>query len=258
MEQRFTFDRVADLYRASRPEYPEALIDDVLSQADLRATDAVLEVGCGSGQATKSFARRGFRILAIEPGTELVRAARESLAEFANVEFFEGTFEAWPTRPAAFRLLIAAQSWHWVAPRVRFAKAAETLSPGGSLAVFGHVPMGLPAPLLEDLKRIYLRRTGVWGPSPEAWYFPNGPIKGEFDESSMFGPVQHKAYSWVWRHTTSSYTSLLRTRSDYRMLAPEIRQKLLDEVTESVKDHGGKFDMEYETHLYISHRLDRD
>ena len=256
MERRFTFDQAADLYKVARPEYPEALVDNVVSYADLQTADPVLEVGCGTGQATNSFARRGFRILAIEPGTALVRAARERLAEFANVEFFEATFEAWPATPSAFRLVMAAQSWHWVSPKLRFAKAAEALSPSGSLAIFGHVPVGLPAPLLEDFEQIYLRQTGVWGPPPEAWYLPSGPIKGEFDESGLFGPVEHKAYSWTWRHTTSSYSNLLLTRSDCRMLAPEIRKRLLDEIAKSVEDHGGVFDMAYETHLYLSHRLD--
>ena len=31
MEQRFTFDQVANLYHAVRPDYPEALIEDVVS-----------------------------------------------------------------------------------------------------------------------------------------------------------------------------------------------------------------------------------
>ena len=76
MEQRLTFDQVADLYLATRPDYPEALIEDVLSHADLKPNDKILEVGCGSGQATKSFAKRGFPIVAIDPGAEMLRGAR--------------------------------------------------------------------------------------------------------------------------------------------------------------------------------------
>src|SRR5713226_844608 len=58
MEQRFTFNQVASVYRDARPDYPEALIDDVVSYAGLKPNDAILEVGCGTGQATKSFAAR--------------------------------------------------------------------------------------------------------------------------------------------------------------------------------------------------------
>jgi ubiquinone/menaquinone biosynthesis C-methylase UbiE len=97
-------------YRASRPDYPDALIDDVISCAGLKPNDPVLEVGCGTGQATKSFAMRGLQIVAIDPGPEMVRAARESLAKFDNVELVESTFEAWPPNRAPFQLVVAAQS----------------------------------------------------------------------------------------------------------------------------------------------------
>jgi ubiquinone/menaquinone biosynthesis C-methylase UbiE len=78
MEQRFAFDEIANLYKVARPDYPEALIEDVVSYADLKPNDKILEVGCGSGQATKSFAKRSFPIVAIDPGPEMLRGARES------------------------------------------------------------------------------------------------------------------------------------------------------------------------------------
>ncbi|WP_247505566.1 class I SAM-dependent methyltransferase [Bradyrhizobium sp. 1] len=112
MEQRFTFNQIAGAYRASRPDYPKALVDDVVSYASLKPGDPVLEVGCGTGQATKSFAARDLQIVAIDPGGEMVRTARESLAGFDNVELAETTFEAWPQDRGPFRLIIAAQSWH--------------------------------------------------------------------------------------------------------------------------------------------------
>ncbi|HEY1783760.1 MAG TPA: class I SAM-dependent methyltransferase [Roseiarcus sp.] len=255
MEQRFQFDEIATLYEAARPGYPDALIEDVVSHADLKLNDRILEVGCGTGQATKSFAGQGFPILAIEPGPELLRVARRSLAGFSNVAFLETTFEAYPAR-AAFRLIVAAQSWHWVSPETRFHKAAKALSPRGSLAVFGHVPVGLPAALLARFKDIYLRRTGRWGRPPEAWYLPDGPFKGWFDESGLFGPVEHRNYPWQWRHTTASYLDFLRTRSDLRMLEPGKRDEMLSEIAAAVEDHGGAFAVDTETHLYMARRLD--
>ena len=254
MEQRFTFDQVASIYRASRPDYPEALVDDVVSYADLKPNDPILEIGCGTGQATKSFARRALQIVAIDPGPEMIRAASETLANFDNVQLIETTFEAWPANEASFQLIIAAQSWHWVSPELRFRKAAKVLSPNGSLAVFANVPVGLPPPLLEQLRKIYLRHAVTWGPSPEAWYLPNGPFKGGFDESGLFGPVGHQYYPWKCRHTTSSYISLLRTRSDLRMLTTSIREELLNELSKAIDVQGGEFEVGYESHLYIARR----
>ena len=182
MEERFAFDQIANVYKVARPDYPEALIEDVVSYADLKQGDHILEVGCGTGQATKAFAKRGFPIVAMDPGPEMLRCAREDLAGFSNVELLETTFEAWPTNHGTFRLIVAAQSWHWVSPEMRFTKAVEALSPNGSLAVFGNVPVGLPTELLAQFEDIYLRLTGNWGPPPEVGYLPIGPFKGWFDE----------------------------------------------------------------------------
>ena len=120
MEERFAFDQIANVYKVARPDYPEALIEDVVSYADLKQGDPILEVGCGTGQATKSFAKRGFPIVAMDPGPEMLRVARDDLAGFSNVELLETTFEAWPANRGAFRLIVAAQSWHWVSPEMRF------------------------------------------------------------------------------------------------------------------------------------------
>ena len=258
MERRFTFNQVADLYRAARPDYSEALIEDVVSYADLKPNDKVLEVGCGTGLATKSFAKRGFPIVAIDPGPEMLRAARESLAGFGNVEFLEATFEGWPAKRGEFRLIVAAQSWHWAPPEVRFVKAAELLSAKGALAVFGHVPVELPRPFVARFKAIYLRHTGKWKPPPEAWYLPIGPLRAGFDESRLFEPVVHRCYLWKWEQTTSSYTDFLRTKSDHLMLESAKREEMLGEIAEAIDDRGGRLTVDYETHLYMARLLNRD
>jgi len=61
VEQRFAFDQVATAYAAARPAYPEALIDDVVSYADLRPTDS----GAGAREPGVTEAIRNSRKRAI-------------------------------------------------------------------------------------------------------------------------------------------------------------------------------------------------
>ena len=252
MEQRFTFNEIANIYDIARAGYPEALIDDIISYAGAQPNDAILEVGCGTGQATKSFALRGFPILAIEPGPDMVRVARDALAKFANVEIIETTLERWRPGALRFRLIIAAQSWHWVSPQIRFAKAAAVLSPKGTLAIFGHVPVGLPGKLRDRLEQIYSAHVGALHSPPETLYLPSGPVKGWFDDSGLFGAVLHKCYPWTWRHTTTSYINVLRTRSDHRILPAATRDALLEDVAAAIDREGGAFEADYESHLYMA------
>ena len=63
---RQTFDTVAALYHEARPSYPDGLYDELITLARLAPDeDALLEIGCGPGQATIPLARRGFAITAV-------------------------------------------------------------------------------------------------------------------------------------------------------------------------------------------------
>ena len=120
--------------------------------------------------------------------------ARQNCEPYPDVTIEQAEFEHYQGADNSFALVYSAQAWHWISPELRFAKAAQVVSPGGSLAVFGNVPVGLPAALLEDFRQIYLRRTGAWGLPPEAWYLPGGPIKADFERAGLFAPMTHKTY----------------------------------------------------------------
>jgi SAM-dependent methyltransferase len=253
MEYRFTFDRAADLYGAVRPTYPDSVFDDICDTADLGHDDAILELGCGAGQATRGFLRQGLQVLALDPGAELLRVARQSLASFQGVQFIQSTFEDWPPQSTRFRLIASAQAFHWIAPEVRFAKAANVLRPGGFLAVFGNVPVGLAPSLLADFRRIYAAHGFPLdrGP-PESWYLPAGPVAQLFTDSQLFEPVTHRSYAWTRPFTSQSYADFLRTRSDHQVMEPDTRQKVIAEVAAAIVAHNDQFEMNYETHLYMA------
>ena len=165
MVQRFTFDDVAALYDATRPDYPRALFDDIAAFAGLKPGDKILELGCGSGQATKDFVARGYRIVALDPGSELIEIARHKFAAASNVEFVASTFEAWPAEQAAYKLVPRRKSWYWIAPDIRFAKAADALVPGGAACRLRQRPdrrqfadpRGVTSNLRPSRARIYRR-----------------------------------------------------------------------------------------------------
>src|SRR4051795_519263 len=98
MEQRETFEQVADLYADARPGYPTALYDDLERLAGLGSQARVMEVGCGAGQATGDLAARAGRVLALDPGERLVAEARARVAA-ANVDFVVARFEDLEAEP---------------------------------------------------------------------------------------------------------------------------------------------------------------
>src|SRR5215217_7730278 len=123
---RTTFDRAASLYDEVRPGYPDDLFDDIVSLSGIQPGGRILEIGCGTGQATVPFARRGYRILCIELGENMATVARRNLEGYPQAEVRTGAFEEWPLQEGAFDLTISATAFHWLDPGIAYPKAAGT------------------------------------------------------------------------------------------------------------------------------------
>lgn len=249
MEPGRTFDSVAALYDAQRSGYPDSLFADLLAIASLEPGARVLEVGCGSGQATVGFASRGLEVTAVDPGGSLIEIARRRFANSPTVRFAVASFEEWPLQPGNFHLVAAAQSWHWVRPDVGFRKAADALVLGGRLAIFGHTPRW-SAELIASLEPSYRSLAPeLYAPPAENWYLPEGPIAGLASASGYFTDVVHRGYSWRSRHSASSFAAYLGTRSDHLRLPTQRRENLLASIESSLPQ---ELDADWVTNLYVA------
>src|SRR6266487_5476358 len=89
------FNDVPELYDRVRPGYPDELFADLVAITGMDTRSSVLEVGCGTGQATRLLAALGYSVTAIEPGAGMATLARRRLAAFRNVEVENSAFEEW-------------------------------------------------------------------------------------------------------------------------------------------------------------------
>lgn len=256
MEQAKSFDRIAELYGQVRRGYPAALFDDLAKLAGLGPDCRVLEVGCGTGQATVDLAARAHSVLALDPGGQLIAQARAQTTDIANIEYGVSRFEDFRPDEAGFDLLASAQAWHWVDPVVGFQKAGEALRPGGAFAMFGHVPMPLPEPYNSAFRNIFDQYwPGVWGAPPaQAAYLPSGPFADMITASGLFGPVTHRAYAWTWTMDPDLLGRYLRTDSSYHALAEDQRFALFDAMSHAVAKLGGVLQAPWETHMYVAQK----
>src|ERR1700733_9704217 len=129
------FDEVAAEYDRHRPVYPNELVDQACQVAGIGAGDRVLEIGCGTGQLTRSLVARGLHVTALEPGTSLIALARQNLEGAGEVEFVNARFEDAPLPRGQFQAVFSASAFHWVDPKVSWRKTADVLAPGGTLAL---------------------------------------------------------------------------------------------------------------------------
>jgi 16S rRNA A1518/A1519 N6-dimethyltransferase RsmA/KsgA/DIM1 with predicted DNA glycosylase/AP lyase activity len=68
-----------------RPTYPDQMFADLVAITGIDERSSVLEVGCGTGQATRSLAALGCSMTAVELGPGMAGLARQRLAGAPNV-----------------------------------------------------------------------------------------------------------------------------------------------------------------------------
>jgi SAM-dependent methyltransferase len=243
---RETFNQAAELYNRFRPGYPPELF------TDLPAGPRVLEIGCGTGQATAPVARLGRSVVAVELGADLAEVARRNVAGL-DVEVVVAAFEDWPLPEQKFDLVLAATSFHWIDPEIRMDKTADALKLGGALGVVTtqHVAGGSDQ-FFIDMQDCYLR----FDPdTPPGFRLPRAAdVPAEFDESDRYGPVRFHRYERDVECTTEEYLGLLSTYSNHRVL-PTLDGLLACIANLVDSRYDGRITMRYLTQLAVAERV---
>jgi trans-aconitate methyltransferase len=229
---RHTFDRAAEHYERARPSYPSALIDDLVHLTGIEAGDHPLEVGCGTGKATRQLAPRGFAITCIELGPALAGAATRQLSTYENVTVINADFDTWETGQR-FTLVFAATSWHWLDPATRYRRAWQLLEPGGHLAFWsaGHVVPIDGDPFFAEIQEVYDEIGEGLPPGSELARPGAVPDSvAEVEASGLFEDVVTRQYDWEITYDAASYIDLLNTFSGHIAMAQWQRDRLYGQI----------------------------
>jgi SAM-dependent methyltransferase len=238
-----SFGDDAEQYDRVRPGYPTEMVDELMKDAPSR----VLDVGCGTGIASRLFLARGCQVLGLEPDVRMAAVARRR-----GVTVEVGRFEDWEWANRRFDLLIAAQAWHWVDPHAGAAKAAEVVQPGGRIGLFWN--QANPDPRIRTaLGRAYARHAPELG--------ENSVLLGQRDfslyrsiadavrDTGRFEQVEILRYNRQLVYTTEVWLELTVTHSDHRKLEDGPRAGLISDLRTEIDREGGRVPVRYETVL---------
>ncbi len=254
---RATFGQDAHLYDQARPGYPDQMFADLARLAGLSPRSRVLEIGCGTGQATRPLARLGCTVVAVELSPAMAAVARRNLHDLPNVTIEVSSFEEWAPPASPFDLVLSATAFHWIDPEIRVGKAADVLRPGGSLAVIysEHVAGGTER-FFRDAQDCYERFDPKTPPGLRLTPAADIPDdSSEFDRSQRFGPAEFRRYEWEQPYTTRGYLDLLMTYSPTRSLPQPARDGLLACLASLIdRNHDGRISKRYLTQLALAHK----
>lgn len=260
-QRRTSFDAAAQLYDDARPDYPEQMVDAVQAYAQLSAGSRALEIGAGTGQATAQFAWRGIAVDAVEPGAAMADLIREKFeGSGLDVTVQTADFESAELETEAYDVAFAPTSWHWLAPGLRWERAADVLKPGGTLAAFWNVPHWRRTALIDQLDAVYQRSgadLSLLGPMLTA-EVEHGALMREWTadapDQGAFTDFRGAQYQWSADYDADGYVALLGTYGDHLTLDPDVREPLLANVAAVIEGHGGTIELPYTTHLLVGRR----
>ncbi len=243
---RGSFDKASREYDEIRPGYPEQLIEDIIRISRITEGGKILEVGCGTGQATMPFAKKGYGILCLDVGRRLAATAREKFKEYPNVRILNTSFEHSKLIGSFFDLLISATAFHWIQPDVSYSKAAQALKRSGYLALFWNTHPSPFTGFFKDVQEIYDRIMPMKSDSVS----PTARIVTEQEhylkESRLFEEVEIRKYRWSINYSADSYLKLLSTYSDHRRLSDKKRSQLYDDIRKLIESrYGGAIERPY-------------
>jgi len=248
---RTTFDREAERYGRARPAPPITLLNAMLKH--LPPDAHILEVGCGTGQATLPLAQARLQVYALELGPALAEHARINLSGYPNVTVETIAFEDFRT-DTRFDALMSVQAFHWIAPETGLMHAASLLRPGGALLLAWHQDRTEDTPFNRAADTVYNRYESpleLNRPTPSS-----SPARfiGTLEDSPLFGDLHVSRYPWRKVYGKERYLELLLTHSNVQAMKLPVQEHFLAEIAEVIDRHWGRVERFYESVLVSARR----
>ncbi|WP_151084497.1 class I SAM-dependent methyltransferase [Nocardioides cynanchi] len=228
-ERALSFGSVAAAYERHRPGYPDDVVSEVVAYAG-RPVRTALEIGAGTGKATRVFARHGITVTATDPDPEMLTELRRHVPP--TVVTVTAGLEGLPLT-ADFDLVFAAASLHWTDPAHRWPRVAGMLAPGGVFASFGgqvHLADDEQARAFGAVLAAYDVDDDV--PSPDGTA-ADGPLQWpgtELRGSDLFTDVRQTTIPRRLTMSSDDYVGHLSTISAYLVLPEAVRRTVLGRI----------------------------
>jgi hypothetical protein len=238
------FGEVAAMYDDVRPGYPDDIPAAVVAYHG-GVPERIVEVGAGTGKGTGTLLGIGAPITCIEPDARMAAVLRE---KFPGVRVEHSTFEQWTAPPGGVPLIACARAWHWLDEATRHRRAHDALTPGGTLAAFGH-KYGYADPAHADAVTgaIHAVEPGVQDRG-DTW------LVDDIAGSGVFADVQATVWHRPLELSTERYLQLFQTFGPFRKRTPEQQTEVLERLGAVVDGLGGSIVLRLRTTLVLARR----
>ncbi len=254
LEQRSNwYSPVADIYYNARPRYPQKLIDRSVVLAQLSSEASILEVGCGPGNATVAFAQSGFLMTCLEPNQDFYHLAQRQCTPYPNVAIHNMSFEEWELEAKQFNAVLSANAFHWISPKIRYAKAAQALRDNGFLILLWNLTPEPKHEVYQTIKEVYQ----AYAPSLvryEGAEIQSEILKGFGQEILDSGYFRDLVVEQTACEVTYSIEDYLKLLSTLRRLEPQTKALLFAGLREKLEKFGDSVQLSYLSAVHVARK----
>jgi SAM-dependent methyltransferase len=154
----------------------------VVDIADPTRGETVVDVGCGTGNAALLAAKRGARVIGIDPAERLLEvAAAAATKRDLDAEFVVGEAASMPVETAEADLVISAFGVIFAPdPAAAAAEMTRVLRPGGRIVLAAWVPEGAISRAVRITREAMTEALGEPAPAPRFGWHEQEALSGLF------------------------------------------------------------------------------
>ncbi|WP_310829498.1 class I SAM-dependent methyltransferase [Paenibacillus pedocola] len=255
MDKRLTFNEDVENYDKWRPTYCEELFEDIMAYSQIGQGKKALEIGIGTGQATRPFLNTGCELTAIELGKDLAAYSKLKFQEYKNFTVCNTAFEEFEYPDDSVDLVYSATAFHWIPEATSYPKVSKLLKTNGTLALFWNRPFVAREndELHQNIQSIYQKyrpaNTKIIENDTERYNYILKTIQGY-----GFRDVVFKLYHLTRRFPSADYIALLNSYSDHRSMPSAAKEGLEAEIKEAIMNFGDVLSVYDTIDLYLARK----
>jgi SAM-dependent methyltransferase len=238
VDVRHAFDNAAEVYDAARPSYPPELFDELFGL--LPPTPHIVEVGPGTGKATKDLVARGASVHAIEIAPAMACRLRANLPS-DRLRISVGDFESMDVEAGA-DAVFSATAYHWISRPAQTNRPAKILRVNGLMAIVELIQVESPDDLgfFAAVQPVYERYgQGHTGPPAPRRDTVDPALRAVLEDDRRFGAVTVRKWDWNQTYTAQGYVNLMLSYSGTQMMDERSRRDLLHDMEAFIQTEFG-------------------
>lgn len=232
-------------------KYPKEIFVDINKYAHSDRNSKILEIGSGTGKATERMLDLKFNnITCIELEYELAAYMYRKFNGNINIDI--SSFEEWQGPKYKYDIIICANSFHFLDPKIRINKMKKILKKDGAIALFWTFEKISNNKISEEINNIYEKiNYNLFFNNYDFFKENIFRIKNEIINKKTFYNFETKNYNWNKLYTVEEYINILNMNDIYYLLDESIKKTLHYDIRNILKGNNNIIKVNYQAILFL-------